>query len=80
MENDKIIAYLLENERKRYEHAKEFQKTIRWIGSLFILCATIIACCYMYFVVPVEEDISYADNGSQIVQSSTIGGDNGLQN
>lgn len=76
MDNDKIIAYLLENERKRYEHAKEFQKTLRWLGIMLMLCITIIACSYMYFVVPVEEDISYANNGSQIVQSSSIMGDN----
>ena len=78
MDNDKIIAYLLENERKRYEHAKEFQKTIRWCFIMFLLCVTIIACSYMYFVVPVEEEVLTADNGSQIVQSSSIGGNNGL--
>ena len=78
MDNDKIIAYLLENERKRYEHAKEFQKTLRWLGVMFFLCITIIACSYMYFVVPIEEEVLTADNGSQIVQSSSIGGNNGL--
>lgn len=76
MDNDKIIAYLLENERKRYEHAKEFQKTLRWCFMTLILCITIIACSYMYFVVPVEEEVLTADNGSQIVQSSSIMGDN----
>lgn len=76
MENDKIIAYLLENERKRYEHAKEFQKTVRWCFIMLFLCVTIIACSYMYFVVPVEEEIAVADNSGQVVASSTIGGDN----
>lgn len=78
MENDKIIAYLLENERKRYEHAKEFQKTVRWLGIMFILCITIIACSYMYFVVPVEEDTMVVTNGSQMIDSSSIGGNNGM--
>lgn len=78
MENDKIIAYLLENERKRYEHAKEFQKTIRWCFIMFFLCVTIIACSYMYFVVPVEEDTMVVTNGSQMIDSSSIGGNNGM--
>ena len=73
MDNDKIIAYLLENERKRYEHAKEFQKTIRWCFMTLILCLTIVACSYMYFVVPAEE--VEVDNGSKAVIHTTV--DNG---
>ena len=80
MDNKQIVAYLLENERKRYEYAKEFQKTLRWAILGFLAAITIIACSYMYFVVPVEDDTTFADNGSQIVQSSTVGGNNGLQN
>lgn len=78
MDNDKIIAYLLENERKRYEHAKEFQKTLRWLGIMLLLCATVVACCYMYFVVPAEEVTvdgnskaaihTVVDNGSELWQ------------
>ena len=79
MDNKEIVAYLLENERKRYEHAKELQKTLRWAILGFLTAITIIACSYMYWVVPVEEEVLTADNGSQIVSSSTIGGDNGLQ-
>lgn len=80
MDNKEIVAYLLENERKRYEYAKELQKTLRWAILSILTAITIISCCYMYYVVPVEEETSYADNGSQIVQSSVIGGNNGLQN
>lgn len=80
MNNKDIIAYLLENERKRYEYAKELQKTLRWAILSILACITIIASMYIYFVVPADEEYSYADNGSQIVQSSTIGGNNGLQN
>ena len=79
MDNNEIIPYLLENERKRYEYAKELQKTLRWAILSFFACITIIACSYMYWVVPVEEEVLTADNGSQIVSSSTIGGNNGLQ-
>ena len=80
MDNNEIVAYLLENERKRYEYAKELQKTLRWAILSVLGAITIIACCYMYYVVPVEEEILSADNGSQIVQSSSIGGNNGVQN
>lgn len=79
MDNKEIVAYLLENERKRYEYAKELQKTLRWAILAILACITICSCCYMYYVVPVEEEVLTADNGSQIVSSSTIGGNNGLQ-
>lgn len=79
MDNKEIVTYLLENERKRYEYAKELQKTLRWAILSFLAAITIIACSYMYWVVPVEEEVLTADNGSQIVSSSTIGGNNGLQ-
>lgn len=78
MDNKTIVAYLLENERRRYEYAKELQKTLRWAILSVLGAITIIACSYMYWVVPVEEEVYTADNGSQIVSSSTIGGDNGL--
>ena len=69
---------MLENERKRYEYAKELQKTIRWSVLGVLLAITIIVCCYMYFVVPVEEVTvdgnsnaaihTVVDNGSQVWQ------------
>lgn len=80
MDNKEIVAYLLENERVRYEYAKELQKTLRWAVFGLLMAITICACFYMYYVVPVEEEVYTADNGSQIVSESTIGGNNGLQN
>ena len=78
MDNKYIISYMLENERKRYEYAKELQKTIRWSVLGVLLAITIIVCCYMYFVVPVEEVTvdgnsnaaihTVVDNGSQVWQ------------
>ena len=54
MDNKEIVTYLLENERKRYEYAKELQKTLRWAILSILACITIIASMYIYFVVPVE--------------------------
>lgn len=78
MDNNEIIPYILENERKRYEYAKEIQKTLRWAILGFLGAITIIACSYMYFVVPVEEVTvdgnsnaaihTVVDNGSQVWQ------------
>lgn len=76
MDNKEIVAYLLENERKRYEYAKELQKTLRWAILSVLGAIVIIACSYMYFVVPVEEEVYTADNGSQIVEAGSIGRDN----
>ena len=76
MIDKEIIAYILENERKRYEYAKELQKTLRWAILSILACITIIASMYIYFVVPIEEETIYADNGTQIVSGSSIGGDN----
>lgn len=78
MDNKEIIAYLLENERCRYQYAKELQKTLRWAILSVLACITIIVSMYIYFVIPVEEEVYTADNGSQIVSESTIGGNNGL--
>lgn len=73
MTDKDIIPYILENERKRYEYAKELQKTLRWAILGFLLAVTIIACSYMYFVVPMEE--VEVDNGSKAVIHTTV--DNG---
>ena len=53
MDNNEIIAYLLENERKRYEYAKELQKTLRWGIIGFLAAVTIIVSMYIYFAIPV---------------------------
>lgn len=76
MDNKEIVTYLLENERKRYEYAKELQKTLRWAILSILACITIIASMYIYFVVPVEEEYAVADHSSQVVVHSTLTGDN----
>lgn len=76
MTKDQITEYLLKNESLRYSYAKELQKTIRHSIIAVIASLTILAGLYMYFVVPVEEEIAVADNQSQVVAGSVISGDN----
>lgn len=78
MTKDQITEYLLKNESLRYSYAKELQKTIRHAIIAVIASLTILAGLYIYFVVPVEEETFTADHGSQIVESSHIGGNNGM--
>lgn len=73
---DKIIEYTLINEKARYEAFKALTVAVKHIVITLLLCITLIACAYMYFVVPVEETEIYADNGTQIVTDSNIGRDN----
>lgn len=73
---DKTIEYLLINEKARYEAIKAVSACIKHIFITIIICLTLISCAYMYFVVPVEEEVYTVDNGSQIVGASHIGGDN----
>lgn len=78
MDNNEIVSYILENERKRYEYAKELQRTIRWAIFCVAMAITVCVCCYMYYVVPVEEVVvdgnsnaainTVVDNGGQIWQ------------
>lgn len=76
MDKDKVLEYMLANERERYASSKELYKTVRHIAISIIICLTLLICCYVYFVVPVEEETSIADNGSQVVVHSTVAGDN----
>lgn len=76
IEQDKMIEYMLANEKARYEAFKALSVAFKHIVITLLLCATLIACAYMYFVVPVEEETLTADNGSQIVEASSIGRDN----
>lgn len=78
IEQDKMIEYMLANEKARYEAFKALSVAFKHIVITLLLCITFIACAYMYFVVPVEEETFTADHGSQIVESSHIGGDNGM--
>lgn len=75
---DKLIEYHLANEKARYEAIKAITTSFKHIFISLIICITLIVCCYMYFVVPVEEEVYTADNGSQIIEASTIGGNNGM--
>lgn len=75
---DKLIEYHLANEKARYEAIKAITVSFKHIFVSLIICLTLIICFYMYFVVPVEEEVYTADHGSQIVESSTIGGNNGM--
>ena len=76
IKQDKMIEYMLANEKARYEAFRALSVAFKHIVIALLLCVTIIACAYMYFVVPVEESEIYADNGTQIVTESSIGRDN----
>lgn len=67
---DKTIEYLLINEKSRYEAIKAVSACVKHILITIIICLTLIACAYMYFVVPIEE--IEIDNGSNAVVESTL--------
>lgn len=78
IDKDKTIEYLLINEKARYEAIKAVSTCVKHILITIIICLTLITCAYMYFVVPVEEEVYTAENGSQIIDTSSIGGNNGM--
>ena len=73
IKQDKMIEYLLVNEKARYEAIKAISACVKHICISIIICLTLIACAYMYFVVPVEE--VEVDNGSNAVLHTNV--DNG---
>ena len=73
IEQDKMIEYMLANEKARYEAFRALSVAFKHIVITLLLCITLIACAYMYFVVPVEE--VEVDNGSKAVIHTTV--DNG---
>lgn len=73
---DKIVEYMLINEKARYEAIKAITACVKHIIITLLLCITVMVCAYMYFVVPVEEEYAIADDNSQIVAGSVISGDN----
>ena len=75
IEQDKMIEYMLANEKARYEAFRALSVAFKHIVITLLLCATLIACAYMYFVVPVEEETAVIDNGSKAVLNTTV--DNG---
>ena len=76
MTKDQIIEYHLKNEQARYEANKEWYKAIKHCLIAFFICITLLACCYMYFVVPVDEDVFTTSTDNQILVESNIGRDN----
>lgn len=59
MTKDEIIKYQLINEKARYEAIKAISVAFKHIVITLLLCITLIACAYMYFVVPAEEAKDY---------------------
>ena len=76
MNNSKLLEYLQEKEKATYFTTKEHELTMRWIWITLIICLFTSICFTIFFVVPKESETITADNGSQIVQASTIGRDN----
>lgn len=62
---DKIIEYQLINEKARYEAFKALSVAFKHIVITLLLCITVIACAYMYFVVPVETEEVTVDGNSK---------------
>lgn len=75
IEQEKMIEYMLANEKARYEAFRAISVAFKHIVITLLLCITLIACAYMYFVVPVEEEKAVIDNGSKAVIQATV--DNG---
>ena len=70
IDKSKTIEYMLINEKARYEAIKAVSACIQHIFITIIICFTLIACAYMYFVVPVEQ--IEIDNGSNAVIEVTL--------
>lgn len=73
MNKDKMIEYMLINEKARYEAIKAITASFKHICITLIICLAIITGLYIYFAVPVEE--VEIDNGSKAVLHTTV--DNG---
>ena len=61
---------MLINEKARYKAIKAVFTCTKHIFITIVICLTLIACAYIYFVVPVE-DIEI-DNGSNAVIEATL--------
>lgn len=73
IDKDKTIEYLLINEKARYEAIKAVSACVKHICITIIICLTLIACAYMYFVVPVEtEEISVSGDNTQAVLNNSL--------
>lgn len=82
MNQDRLIKYHEQQLINNYHVEKERQKTNRFIALLIAITLISLFFIYGFFIVPVAEETMTADHGSQIVESSDIGGNNinGLQN
>lgn len=65
IKQDKMIEYMLANEKARYEAFKALSVAFKHIVITLLLCITLIACAYMYFVVPVETEEVTVDGNSK---------------
>ena len=70
MNNNKIIEYMLANEKARDEAVKAVTGTIKHIVITLIIAVAVCACFYMYYVVP-EEEVT-VDGNSKVVMESTV--------
>lgn len=69
---DKVIEYMLANEKARYEAVKAVSGTIKHIVITLTICITLVICAYMYFVVPAEEEELIIDGNSKVVMENNL--------
>ena len=68
---DKIIEYMLANEKARYEAFKAVSGTIKYILITLIIAVAVCVCFYMYYVVPVETEEVIVDGNSKAAIHNT---------
>lgn len=75
MNKDRVIEYMLANEKARYEAVKALSGTIKHILITLIIAVAVCVCFYMYYVVPVEE-ITVDGNSKVVMESNITNGSN----
>ncbi|MBO4675204.1 MAG: hypothetical protein J5601_03865 [Elusimicrobiaceae bacterium] len=68
---DKVIEYMLANEKARYEAVKAVTGTIKHIVITLILAVTVCLCFYMYYVTPAETEEVIIDGNSKAAINNT---------
>lgn len=76
MNPERLAEYCEEQLINNYHIEKERQKTNRFIALLIAITLISVSFLYMYYVVPSEEEIAMANDHSQVVAHSTVGGNN----
>lgn len=71
MNKDKVIEYMLINEKARYEAVKAITGTIKHIVITLILAVAVCLCFYMYYVVPEESEEVIVDGNSKAAIHNT---------